>query len=195
MAQESRPGLDGRGASFDGPYVGVSIGLNNIIGGALVNGVDYLAQDSRPTVVLFAGWRRSLDNGLVLGVEGGVGFEDGNLSLIDPARSLAIDYRNHMQWRYGGMLGWRTSDRSMLFGYLSETKRDFDVHGRDAMGTFTQKDGQGLLRYGVGAEFDLDGPFDLRATIGSSRGDFGDRQLNRKPQRPIDFELGALSQF
>lgn len=194
-AQAPGDGPEGRGLAFDGFYVGVSIGLTNVIGGALVNGVDVLAQASRPAVTIFGGYRREFDSGLVLGLEGGVGFEDGDLSLTDPSRSLAIDYRNALNWRYGGLVGWRTSDRSMVFGYVSELKREFDVEGRDAMGAFGQKDEQGLLRYGVGAEFNLGGPFDLRASIGSSRADFGDRPLNRTPDKPIDFEVAAVSAF
>ncbi len=194
MLAAAPAGAQDRGPVFDGVYVGVSIGFTNIIGGALVNGKDYLAQESRPTVQLFGGWRKEFDNGLVLGVEGGFGWEDGDLSLDDPAQSLHIDYSNNLSWRYGGLVGWRTTDRSMVFGYLSETKRDFDVSGRDAFGTFQQSDGQGLLRYGVGAELDLNGPFDLRATMGSSRAKF-DKPLNRDPDHPIDFEVAALRQF
>jgi hypothetical protein len=144
--------------------------------------------------MLFAGWRTEFDNGFVLGLEGGIGFEDGDLRLDDPS-GLSIDYRNNFQLRYGGQVGWRTSDRSLVFAYLSETKRDFDVSGSGPGGSFTQTDGQGLLRYGLGVDYDLGGPFDLRATIGSSRADFGDRPLNRKPDKPIDFEVGLVSGF
>jgi hypothetical protein len=195
-ATAQSPGADDRGRrlAFDGPYVGISIGLHNIIGGALVGGVDFLAQDSRPAIMLFAGWRTEFDNGFVLGLEGGIGFEDGDLRLDDPS-GLSIDYRNNFQLRYGGQVGWRTSDRSLVFAYLSETKRDFDVSGSGPGGSFTQTDGQGLLRYGLGVDYDLRGPFDLRATIGSSRADFGYRPLNRKPDKPIDFEVGLVSGF
>lgn len=183
----------GRRLDFDGPYVGISIGLHNMIGGALVNGVDYLAQDSRPAIVLFGGWRTEFNNGLVLGLEGGFGFEDGDLHLNDFASGLSVDYRNNFQVRYGGQIGWRTSDSSLVFAYLSETKRDFDVSGSGPGGSFSQHDGQGLLRYGVGVDFDIGGPINLRTTIGSSRADFGDRPLNYKPDTPIDFELSVFS--
>lgn len=181
--------------AFDGPYLGISIGLHTIIGGALVNGVDYLAQDSRPAVVIFGGWRKEFDNGFVLGLEGGLGFEDGDLRLEDPSAGLAIDYRNNFQFRYGGHVGWRLDDDKLLFAYLSETKRDFDVAIASPSGAAQQRDGQGLLRYGLGLELDLDGPFALRGLIGSSRADFGDRPLNREPDRPLEFELGTLTQF
>jgi hypothetical protein len=184
-----------RGLAFDGPYIGVSIGLHNVIGGSLVGGVDYLAQDTRPAVVLFGGWRTEFGSGLVLGLEGGFGFEDGDLRLEDSASGLAIDYSNNFQFRYGGQIGWRIDDRNLVFAYLSETKRDFDVAGSGPGGSFAQKDSQGLLRYGLGIDMDLGGPALLRGTVGSSRADFGDRQLNREPDSPIDVELSALSQF
>jgi opacity protein-like surface antigen len=194
-AQPTAPENSTNGLSFDGPYIGISIGLHNVIGGSLVNGIDYLAQDSRPAVVLFGGWRTEFDNGLVLGLEGGFGFENGDLRLDDTASGLAIDYSNNFQFRYGGQIGWRLNDDSLVFAYVSETKRDFDVSGSGPGGSFTQSDEQGLLRYGLGLDVDLGGPFLLRGTIGSSRADFGDRQLNRQPDHPIDVELSALSQF
>lgn len=194
-AQPTAPDNATSGLSFDGPYVGVSIGLHNVIGGSLVNGTDYLAQESRPAIVFFGGWRTEFDNGLVLGLEGGFGFEDGDLHLDDAASGLSIDYSNNFQIRYGGQIGWRLNDDSLVFAYLSETKRDFEVSGSGPGGSFTQSDGQGLLRYGLGMDIDVGGPFLLRGTIGSSRADFGDRPLNMKPDNPIDLELSALSQF
>lgn len=194
-AQPISPDNSTRGLSFDGPYIGISIGLHNVIGGSLVNGTDYLAQDSRPAIVFFGGWRTEFDNGLVLGLEGGFGFEDGDLHLDDAASGLAIDYSNNFQFRYGGQIGWRLNDDSLIFAYLSETKRDFDVSGAGPGGSFTQTDKQGLLRYGLGVDIDVGGPFLLRGTVGSSRADFGERLLNTKPDNPIDLELSALSQF
>lgn len=193
-AQPTAPENSPRGLAFDGPYIGISIGLHNVIGGSLVGGVDYLAQDTRPAIMFFGGWRKEFDNGFVLGLEGGFGFEDGDLHLDDPS-GLAIDYSNNFQFRYGGQIGWRLNDDSLVFAYLSETKRDFDVAGTGPGGAFTQTDKQGLLRYGLGVDVDLGGPFLLRGTVGSSRADFGDRPLNRKPDNPIDVELSALSQF
>jgi hypothetical protein len=52
-----------------------------------------------------------------------------------------------------------------------------------------------LLGYGVGAEFHLGDDLNVRATVGSSRADFGDRPVSRQPDDPIELELGAVHQF
>ncbi len=182
-----------RDDAFDGVYVGISISLQNVIAGALVNGVDVLAQDARPAVDFFVGWRKTFDNGFVLGLETGVGFEDGNMSLSDATGR--IDWSNNVHWRYGGMAGYRFEDGPLVFAYLNETKRDFDVRLQNASGVGSQKDGQGLLRFGLGAEMAVADGVNLRAMIGSSRADFGDLPLSREPGYPIEVEAGALYQF
>lgn len=190
-AQEAPPDRSDR--AFDGVYVGVSLGMQNIIGGALINGIDVIAQETRPTVDLFVGWRTTLDNGIVIGVETGIGFEDGDMSLVNSQGRA--DWTNNFHWRYGGLLGYRGGDGPLLFAYLRETKRDFDVRLQNSLGVAEQHDGQGLLGYGVGAEFNLGDDLNVRATVGSSRADFGDRPVSRQPEKPIEVELGAVHQF
>lgn len=190
-AQESPP--DRRGIDFDGVYVGFTVGMQNIIGGALVNGVDVIAQERRPTIDFFVGWRTTFDNGFVIGAEAGIGLEDGDMSLVNSQGRA--DWSNNSHWRYGGLIGYRAGDGPLLFAYLNETKRDFDVRLQNNFGVATQHDVQGLLRYGVGAEFNVGGPFNLRATAGSSRADFGDRPTSREPDHPIEVEVGAIYQF
>jgi hypothetical protein len=51
-----------------------------------------------------------------------------------------------------------------------------------------------LLRYGLGVEHAFD-RWSLRATIGSSRGDFGDQATNIEPDRPLDFSLAVIPRF
>jgi len=169
--------------AFDGLYVGVSVSLHNVIGGALVSGVDVLVQETRPAVTFFGGYRKEF------------GFEDGDLEFREPTNSLAIDYANNTHWRYGGYIGFKASEETMLFAYLNETKRDFEVSGRGILGNFTQNDGQGLLGYGVGVEYGGLGAVNLRGTIGSSRADFGGRRTNIEPDKPIEVSLGALYPF
>jgi hypothetical protein len=73
--------------SFTGLYFGVEASALNVIAGAQVSGVDTLAQDTRGAVTFAAGGRYEVSR-LVLGIEFGAGWEDGNLALDDSAAAL-----------------------------------------------------------------------------------------------------------
>lgn len=100
-----------------------------------------------------------------------------------------------MHWRYGLTLGVATGDNrdTLVYAYLSETKRDFDVSIRYGDQQFGQHDGQGLLRFGIGVEHAFDDGGALRASLGSSRAIFGG-PTNITPQRPLDVALGFIAQ-
>lgn len=184
-------------APFDGFHAGIEAGMQNLIGGSLIAGVDVLEQESRAVGTLYAGWRKQFGGGFVAGIEAGVGLTDGNLRLDDPSQSLRVDYDNRTQWHYGLVAGHTVGAgrRTLAFAYLSEVSRDFDVTIENAFGRFEQRDEQGLLRYGLGAEHALRGPLRLRFTLGSSRADFGDRPKNLEPAARLDTGIGLTWQF
>lgn len=180
--------------AFDGPYIGLELGRQNTIAGALVGGVDTLKQSVRSVAALNAGYRLRLTNGLVAGLEVGYGLTDGDLSQQDPVNGLSIDYRNSTQIGYGGTFGYAWGE-TLLFAYLSEVKRSFDVTIHGPLGVGRQTDKQGLLRYGLGIERRLTDIVSVRATTGRSRADFGGRRTNIDPKHKIDVGLGVVAQF
>jgi Outer membrane protein beta-barrel domain len=183
--------------SFDGLYVGIDAARQNTIAGALVAGIDTLKQDMRGVASLNAGYRMALPGGFVVGVELGYGITDGDLTLNDAVNRLTIDYKNSTQFSFGAVAGYAfgADDGTLMFAYLSETKRSFDVTIRGPLGVGAQNDKQGLLRYGVGLERRIAGPFSVRAMVGSSRAGFGNRRTNINPKTKLDFGVGAVFQF
>ncbi|MDX2142412.1 MAG: outer membrane beta-barrel protein [Rhodospirillaceae bacterium] len=183
--------------SFDGFYVGIDAARQSTIAGALVAGIDTLKQSTRNVASLNAGYRMELPGGFVAGVELGYGVTDGDLTLNDAVNRLTIDYKNSTQFSYGAQAGYAfgADNATLVFAYLSETKRSFDVTIRGPLGVGSQNDKQGLLRYGLGVEQRLAGPISVRAMVGSSRAGFGDRRTNIDPQSKVDFGLGAVWQF
>jgi len=183
--------------AFSGLYAGVEVGRQNLIGGSLVDNVDFLTQDTRRVIALQGGVRYQFDVGFVIGVEGSVGFMDGKLSLADPANQLDITYDNDQQTTFGLMSGFALGPRKrwLLFAYLSEATRKFDVTVNRAGTTFQQSDEQGFLRYGIGVEKQLFGHLNLRATAGSGRADFADRQTNIDVKREFEFSVGGVLQL
>jgi hypothetical protein len=182
---------------FSGLYAGAEAGVLNVIGGSLVNGVDTLAQDTRGALTIVVGGRYQFTNRLVLGVEFGAGWEDGDLSLDDSTSGARVEYANDTHTRIGGIVGvvLGASRRTLVFGYLNELSRSFDVTITQATGTTTQQDEQGLLRYGGGVEQRIARRLTLRATVGSSRADFGGRTTNITPDTPLEAAVGVLFRF
>jgi Outer membrane protein beta-barrel domain len=183
--------------SFTGLFAGVEAGVLNVIGGSLVNGVDTLAQDTRGALTVVVGGRYQFANRLVLGLEFGVGWEDGDLSLDDASSGARVEYANDTHTRIGGTVGvvLGANRRTLVFGYLNELSRSFDVTITQATSTTTQQDEQGLLRYGGGVEQRIAPRLTLRATVGSSRADFGGRQTNITPDTPLEAAVGMLFRF
>jgi hypothetical protein len=182
---------------FSGFYVGAETGSQNIIGGALVDVIDYLAQESRAVIGALGGLRYQFDAGIVIGVEGSYGWVDGDLSLSDPANGLTIDYANRSQYTYGLIAGYALgAGRTwLLFGYANEVTRTFDDTIVQFGTRFTQQDEQGMLRFGVGAEKQMRGGMNLRASIGTGRADFGDKDTNITVDNKLEFGVGAAMQF
>ena len=192
VSAQSRP--------FNGVFLGVDASREDMIGGAFVDGLDFLAQDTRGVVSLTAGARVQASFGGVAGVEGTLGFTDGDLTTSDAVRGLSAEYANDTQTSVGGLLGFAFSSARplLLFAYASEVTRHFDVtvtQGTSSFNQFNQKDEQGMLRYGVGVEVGaLDG-IHVGLRVGKGRADFGNAQTNITPVRPIQYAIGIGYQF
>lgn len=180
--------------AFSGLYFGVDAGPQHVIGGSLVDGVDTLQEDSRVVATLFGGLRAQF-SGFVIGGELGYGRTDGDLVLSDPSRLLTVDYQNNSQWNWTLTGGHTLGAKTLIFVYVSEVTRTFDVSILLAGQTIEQQDEQGLLRFGGGIEQRLTGPLRVRATVGSSRADFGDRLTNIEVGRTIDAAIGLVVRF
>ncbi len=125
--EEKKPTKSSVPILFDGLYLGVSTGYQNIFGGSFVNGVDVLAQDTRKVWEIPIGYRKQFIKGrYLLGLEYSFGFTDGNLMHTDDINQLEITYENDSQSGFGGIGGITIGrKRSLLiYGYLNETSRN-----------------------------------------------------------------------
>jgi len=181
---------------FEGVTLSIDAGRQKIIAGALVEGVDVLAEDDRYVVGLGVGGRVQLDVGLVVGVELGVARFDGDLSTTGPG-GVAVTWTGGDQRTLGGSLGWAFErERPVLaFAYLSEATRDFDASLAGPGGTGEQQDEQGFLRYGAGLEIHVTDGLGVEVTVGSGRADFGDAVTSIDPTRAIEFGVGLAWTF
>ena len=183
---------------FDGFYLGSAAGFQNLFGGSHVNNMDVLAQQSKFVLDLYGGFRKQfLKNRLVVGLEGQIGFADGDLSHTDNATQLEISYENNSQHGIGGTAGITVGKKKshFLLIYVNETTRNFDVTITQYGETYKQQDQQGMLKYGVGYEATLFKGLHLYARIGGLRVDFGDQVTNINVEDKLDYMLGALYQF
>ncbi|MBO6505061.1 MAG: outer membrane beta-barrel protein [Kordiimonadaceae bacterium] len=182
---------------FHGIYLGSEIGSQNLFGGALINGADILTEDKRFVASGFIGARYQFESGLVLGFEGQVGATDGDLTFSDTAQGLTIGYENNSQSAYGLTLGYAFGEHKdwLLFAYGLETSRDFDVTITGPLGTGTQNDNQGMVRYGVGLEKAIGSGLHIRAAVGSLAADFGDTNTNIDVEGKLEATIGILFQF
>ena len=183
---------------FNGPYIGFNIGIQNVFGGSFVNDMDILAQESKFVAELLAGYRvQFLKNRLVTGLEFSVGFLDGSLEHNDMNEPLYIKYDNTFQYSYGGTIGIPVDKRRryMVFGYMNETKRKFDVAISQPPYNYTQQDKQGMLKYGIGLEVLVYKSIHIIAKFGKLSVDFGESETNIDVEDKYDFTVGANFQF
>jgi hypothetical protein len=173
-----------------GAYVAAEYGRQQVIGGAQYAGTDMLAADMRTVTSLAFGLRFDA-SGWVFGGDFGFGETDGDLRRVDPGIPLTIDYRNSSQTHVGLHAGRRLHQDWLVYGYLSEVSRDFEVTLTDGSGTFRQSDGQGILRFGVGVERPFTKLLSWRATLGSARAKF-DEPARGEPSREIEVALGIV---
>ena len=187
---QAPPAREGRVSVF----LALDGGVQNLIGGALVSGVDVLSQASRMVGTVSVGVRAETSFGLVAGFDVGMGVARGNLHLVDPSGPLEVTYRNRTQRHWNVMVGHALGDdrRTTVHLYLSEVSRSFDVDVDEAGARYSQRDGQGLLRFGLGVEREVTDAAALRVRVGTSQADFGGRPTNITPTRPVDVMIGAV---
>ncbi|GMV03931.1 MAG: hypothetical protein AMXMBFR53_02130 [Gemmatimonadota bacterium] len=177
-----------------GLVLSFDVGGQNIIGGALVSGVDVLAQARRAVGTVSVGIRAETSFGLVGGIAIGFGAAKGDLRHEDASVPLEVGYRNRTQRHWELMVGqsFGPGRETDVHLYLSEVSRDFEVDVVEKGVRYQQRDGQGLLRFGVGLERKLSPHFGVRGRIGTSRADFGGRVTNIEPRRLIDVMVGGV---
>jgi hypothetical protein len=194
---QSNTGL-GTAKYFDGPYLGVNIGTQNVFGGSFVNEMDILAQQSKVVTEFTLGYRTQLvKNRLVAGIAFSMGFLDGSLEHNDETEPLNISYKTSFQSSIGTKIGIALGKqrRYLIFGYINETKRKFDVAINQPPYEFTQRDKQGMLKYGIGVELNLKKRINISTTFGGLRVDFGDLETNIDVEDKYDLTIGLNYQF
>lgn len=183
------PSTQASDASVD-LYTAVEYGRQQVIAGAQYSGTDVLASDVRTVSGLSFGIRVEVAR-WVFGGDLGFGQVDGNLRHADASGPLTITYRGNSQSHFGAHVGRRLDPAWLAYAYLSEASRDFDVTLTDGSGTTMQADGQGILRFGVGAERTLRPWLSWRVTLGSARASF-EGPTRGDPGREIEFGLGLV---
>jgi hypothetical protein len=184
---------------FDGPYIGLTVGSQNIFGGAFIDDLDVLAQKSGLVIEFHPGFRKQVfKNRIVIGAEIQFGFTDGNLEQLDTRNQLKIEYENNSQFGYGIHVGPTIGKNKnvLLYAYGNVTKRNFDITIFDTSGNiFGQEDGQRFLRYGIGLETPIYKKFNIKTSIGKTDVDYGELITNINVENKLDFNLGILYQF
>jgi len=183
---------------FDGFYLGMSFGSQNIFGGAFIDNLDVLSQKNGFVAEFSSGYRRQLLNDrLLIGLELQFGITDGDLEQVDNRNQMKINYESNSQFGYGINLGVTLGKKKNVLAYTygSITKRNFDITIVDINGSsFTQEDGQRFLRYGIGLEIPIYKKFNIKAAVGGVNVDY-DEDTNMDVDRNIDYNLGVVYQF
>lgn len=183
---------------FRGPYLGVTVGTQNVWGGSLIGAVDVLSQDRREVFGVDLGWRWQTESGWVFGAELQFGKLDGDFTLGAVGDPLFITYDNDSQFGFGGHVGKVLGERrrNLLYVYAYETEREFDVEVTDSQfGAFRQTDEQGFLRFGFGLETTWTDRLRSRVMFGSYRVDFGGVATNIDIDRKADINVGLVYGF
>jgi Outer membrane protein beta-barrel domain len=183
-------------AVFEGAWLGVEAGQQNVAAGALVAGTDVLRQEGKTVATVMGGYRFGFGGRYVLGLDAGFGWIDGDLARAAPGGG-SIEYLAKPQYQIGGMAGMELDlgGPTLLFAYLNETTRSFNVYVQQGAQRFQQQDEQGTLRYGVGLERAMGESLAVRVTVGSSRADYGDRRTDIDGDKAIDVMVGLVWRF
>lgn len=182
--------------AFNGFYLGLDIGFQNIFGGAFIDDVDVLAQESKAVLGFSIGYRKRLFNSpILLGLQINYGFTDGNLTHSEPANQLKINYENNSQLGWGFDTGYAFGDNLFLFGYLQEARREFEITIVSPLGTFQQMDTQNFIKYGIGIEKNLNNAINLRIAIGQVYVDYEDLVTNIDVDDKMDVTIGITYKF
>jgi hypothetical protein len=199
LAQKDLTDKSSSGKHFDGLYLGMTLGVQNIFGGAFIDDLDVLGQKSGFVAEFSPGYRKQfLKDRLMLGVALQFGITDGNLEQVDTRNQMKINYKNNSQFGYGINLGTALGKkkRFLLYVFGNVTKRNFDITVTQTTGSnFTQEDGQKFGRYGLGFETPIFGNFNILATVGRVSVDYGDLETNIDIDDKTDFNIGVVYQF
>ncbi|MCW5518106.1 porin family protein [Muriicola sp. Z0-33] len=183
---------------FDGFYLGLNVGSQNIFGGAFIDNLDVLSQKNGFVVEFSSGYRKQLLNDrLLIGAALQFGLTDGDLEQVDNRNQLKIDYENSFQFGYSFNLGVTLGKKKnvLAYAYGSVTKRRFNITITDINRTsFSQLDEQRFLRYGIGLETPIYKNFSIKATVGTVNVDY-DEDTNMDVDDKFDFNLGVVYQF
>ena len=184
--------------AFDGFYLGAAVSSQNVWGGSLIAGIDVLTEDRRAVAEASLGWRHSVFEHWVVGVEVQAGLLDGDLHREADAGGFSVDYSNNSQFGFGVNSGriLGSGRRHLLYLYAYETERNFDVKiSHPSFCTCIQSDEQGFLRYGLALETAWSGRLRTKMAVGTYRVDFGDARTNINIGSDIEMSIGFVYQL
>ena len=183
---------------FSGVYLGANLGSQNLFGGAFINDIDVLAQDSRRVIVFSGGVRHQFfGDRLLAGAEIQYGLTDGNLTHFDPPSQSNVSYENNSQTGFGLTFGYSggSGNNVAIFSYAFAIDRSFEIGIVDPANSYGQTDGQSFLQYGLGAEVSVLDSWHVRALVGRQIVDFGDLVTNIELEKKFDLTLGVAYQL
>ncbi len=184
---------------FDGMYVGLAGGQQHLFGGALLDGIDVLAERSSWVWEGALAYRKQLlSNRVVVGVELVFGLTNGQLRQIDSRSQVEVDYKNETQTAIGVSLGWVPDlpRKTLVFVFAQRLRRQFDISFNSLDGMHhTQLDTQNFDNFGLGAEYSLRKRWNLRASLSKSVVDFGDLETSLELNNPLNYSLGITFQL
>lgn len=161
---------------FEGLYLGVNTGIQNVFSGAIINELSVPEQSSRWVTEFFIAHRwQFLHDRIVFGLEVQVGLTDGNLTRsygVFP--KLDIDFANNSQAGLGYTLGYVVGrqQRLLIYSYLYQIRRTFDISLSDNGRILEwQRNSHTALRYGLGAEYRMAKSFSIRTALGTQSTD------------------------
>lgn len=147
--------------SFDGLYLGLQGGYQNgSVDGTLDLTPLALGTGSRDVDVDglelggFAGFRRQLDNNIVLGVELGGLFSNADGSIRDTfavGDSITVDKNGEMYISFKP--GYAVKDNALLYGIVGYQRANFDLSYSDGTNTTSSDDDFDGFHFGFGGEY------------------------------------------
>ncbi len=184
---------------FDGLYFGVSIGSQNIFGGAYIDDLDLLAQKNGFVLEFYPGFRKQIfDDRMMIGFELQFGFTDGGLTTNDPRYEWEVSYENNFQSGYGLSAGvvLGAKKNTLVYTYGKLTNRSFNISFTEDTGfTHHQEDGQRFLRYGLSIERQIREKLNVSLIIGGVYVDFGNLVTSQEVNDALDVNLALTYQF